>query len=75
MVDPQQKGKQMEKTDFEAMSDDQLQTAEDWINEIQAQRAAADPHPIDAERKRVLQGVANFVKRFGESKTLMDMWK
>ena len=69
------KDSKMTKPELEQLSDDELQEAEDLINEIQADRAAASPDPIDAERTRVLKGAALFFKRFGQSKTLMDLWK
>jgi len=61
--------------DLKKMTDEQLQDLENQINDEQAARAAAAPDPINAERERVLKGIAGFIKKFGESKTLMDMWK
>jgi sulfur relay (sulfurtransferase) DsrC/TusE family protein len=65
----------MNRQDFEEMEDGELQESEDWINEIQEIRARVAIDPIDAERGRVLKGLANFFKRFGNSETLSDLWK
>jgi hypothetical protein len=65
----------MERKDFEEMTDDELQQGEDWTNEIQAERRAANPDPIDEEREALVSGIGNFFKRLKGCKSLDEMWK
>ena len=64
----------IKRDDLEQMADEALQDAEDLINEIQAERRAASPDPIDAEREATVKAVGGFFKRLKGCKNLDEMW-
>ena len=63
----------IQRQDFEQLSDEVLQEAEDLINELQAERRTA--HPIDIEREALVNGIGKFFKKLKGCDSLDAMWK